>query len=103
MKKLIIFFMFGSLFLSIKAVKSADAFVIADLNFRSGPNIRFPRLGFIPAGQFVFVKTCKGNWCYIKYNTKTGWVSSRYLAFKNGSDLYHTYTMLSITNHSHYP
>ncbi|WP_455476448.1 SH3 domain-containing protein [Bartonella sp. B17] len=103
MKKSIIFFVFGSLFLTTKVVKSADAFVTKNLNFRAGPSTQSALHGLIPAGQSVFVQACRGNWCHIRYKNQTGWVSSRYLSFKDGNDLYRTYTMLSVINHTHYP
>ncbi|WP_455481650.1 SH3 domain-containing protein [Bartonella sp. B35(2025)] len=100
MKKLIIFFIFGSLFLTTTTAGAVDAFVIKNLNFRAGPSTQYALRGLIPAGQPVFVQNCRGNWCNIIYNSQTGWVSSRYLSFKDGNDLYHTYMMFSVTNHS---
>ncbi|EJF75668.1 SH3 domain-containing protein [Bartonella alsatica] len=102
MKKLVNFFVFGLLFLATTVSKAADAFVTRNLNFRTGPSTQYALRGLIPAGELVFVQTCKGNWCSIKYNSQTGWVSSRYLSFKNGNDLYHTYTMFFVTNHMTY-
>lgn len=106
MKKLVIFFVFGSLSLTSTVSRAADAFTTKNLNIRTGPNIQYTLRGLIPAGKLVFVQTCKENWCHIRYNTQTGWVSSRYLSFKNGNDLYQTYTTFPATNHntySHYP
>ncbi|WP_336279486.1 SH3 domain-containing protein [Bartonella sp. CB175] len=102
MKKLVVF-VFGSLFLFTRVVESADAFVTKNLNFRAGPSIQSAFRGLIPAGDLVFVQICRGNWCHVKYNTKIGWVSSRYLSFKEGNDLYRAYTILSFKHHSHYP
>ncbi|UJM33392.1 SH3 domain-containing protein [Bartonella henselae] len=102
MKKLVISFVFVSLFLTATVSGAANAFVTRNLNFRTGPSIQCTIHGLIPAGKLVFVQNCKANWCQIRYNTQTGWVSSRYLSFKDGSDLYETYTMLPITNHSKY-
>ncbi|WP_442894703.1 SH3 domain-containing protein [Bartonella sp. CB169] len=92
MKKLIIFFIFCPFFLATTASKAVDAFVTRNLNFRTGPSIQHVLHSVIPAGALVFVQSCKGDWCHIKYNTKTGWVSARYLSFKDGNNLYHTYT-----------
>ncbi|WP_074381312.1 SH3 domain-containing protein [Bartonella doshiae] len=103
MKNLIIFFIFGSLFLTTTGSKATDAFAIKNLNFREGPSMRYALRGLIPAGQLVFVQTCRGNWCYIKYNAQTGWASSRYLSFKDGNDLYRAYTTPSIySTYGHY-
>lgn len=87
----VIFFVFISLFLATTVSGAADAFVTRNLNLRTGPSTKHALRGLIPAGELVFVQTCKGNWCHIKYKTQTGWVSSRYLSFKDGNDLYHTY------------
>ncbi|WP_019222372.1 SH3 domain-containing protein [Bartonella rattaustraliani] len=103
MKKLIFFFVFGPFLLSIAASKAenpTDAFVIRNLNLRTGPNTQYAVRGLIPIGELIFVQACQGNWCYIKYNTQIGWVSSRYLSFKDGNDLYRTYTIFPITNES---
>ncbi|WP_019221431.1 SH3 domain-containing protein [Bartonella senegalensis] len=102
MEKLAIFFVFVSLFLTATISTAADAFVTKNLNFRTGPNIQCRIYGLIPAGKLVFVQNCKANWCQIRYNAQTGWVSSRYLSFKDGNDLYETYTMLPITNYRKY-
>ncbi|MBX4335091.1 SH3 domain-containing protein [Bartonella raoultii] len=100
MKKIVFFFVFGSLFLATTLSKAADAIVIRNLNFRTGPSTQYALRGLIPAGEFVFVKNCEGNWCHIRYNAQIGWVSSRYLSFKDGDDLYRTYTLLSIKHNN---
>ncbi|MCZ2158362.1 SH3 domain-containing protein [Bartonella sp. 220] len=102
MKKIVCFFVFSSLFLNTMISKAADAFVVSNLNFRAGPGTQHALRGLIPAGKLVFVQTCEGNWCHIRYNAQTGWVSSRYLAFKEGNDLYHTYAIFSGTNRNMY-
>ncbi|MGF7157417.1 SH3 domain-containing protein [Bartonella heixiaziensis] len=102
MKNLVVFFGFGSLFLATTVSKAADAFVISNLNFRAGPSTQYTLRGLIPVGTLVFVQTCRENWCQIRYNTQTGWVSSRYLSFKDGNAIYNTYAMLPITNHNTY-
>ncbi|MET3589825.1 uncharacterized protein YraI [Bartonella silvatica] len=99
MKKLVVFFMLVPLFLPITESRAVDAFVTENLNFRTGPGTQYARCGLIPAGRLVFVKACKGNWCHVQYNTKTGWVSARYLSFKDANDLYHIYTIFSEKNH----
>ncbi|WP_332066004.1 SH3 domain-containing protein [Bartonella sp. CB189] len=102
MKKLIFFFAFSFLFLFTKTGNCIDAFVTENLNFRMGPSVQSAFRGLIPAGQLIFVQVCRQEWCYIRYNAQTGWVSSRYLSFKDGNDLYRSYTRLSFTNNIHY-
>ncbi|WP_455476721.1 SH3 domain-containing protein [Bartonella sp. B41] len=97
MEKLVVFFAFVSLFLSVTSAKSTNAIVVRNLNFRVGPSIQYELRGLIPAGQSIFVKFCRNNWCNVKYNTQTGWVSSRYLSFRNSDDLYHTYKIVPNT------
>ncbi len=94
--------MIASFFLAPTISKAADAFVTTNLNFRTGPSTQYALFGLISAGELVFVKNCKGNWCHIRYNTQTGWVSSRYLSFKNGNDLYNAYITSLISKHTSY-
>ncbi|AUV47287.1 SH3 domain-containing protein [Bartonella bacilliformis] len=59
---------------------------------KAGPSTQYTLRGLIPAGQAVFVYNCKGNWCQIYCDSRTGWTSAYYLSFKDGNDLYHAYT-----------
>ncbi|WP_375703945.1 SH3 domain-containing protein [Bartonella sp. AD13SXNS] len=105
MKKFVVFFVFGPLFLATTVSGAADAVVTRNLNLRTGPSTTHALRGLIHAGELVFVQTCKGNWCHIQYNAHTGRVSPRYLSSKDGNDPYHTYTGFSVTNptaHSHF-
>ncbi|EJF91417.1 SH3 domain-containing protein [Bartonella melophagi] len=95
MKKLIVFFVLGFFFLTTTASQATNAIVTRNLNLRAGPSIHHALRGFIPAGHLITVYSCKNNWCQINYDSQTGWVSSRYLSFKNGNDLYYTYTISS--------
>ncbi|WP_336288216.1 MULTISPECIES: SH3 domain-containing protein [unclassified Bartonella] len=103
MKILVIFFVLGTLFLTTAVAENANVVVTKNLNLRTGPSTQYAICGLIPAGQLISVQICKGNWCHIKYNDQKGWVSSRYLSFKNGNDLYRTYTVLSTISYSYYP
>ncbi|AQX27614.1 MULTISPECIES: SH3 domain-containing protein [unclassified Bartonella] len=100
MKNLINFFLAGSLILLATKAYTTNAIIIKNLNFRTGPSTQYALLGWIPINQSVSIRTCKGNWCQIDYNSRTGWVSSRYLSFKNGNDLYQIYIQSSITVHT---
>ncbi|WP_375609122.1 MULTISPECIES: SH3 domain-containing protein [unclassified Bartonella] len=102
MKKIIIFFMFVPFFLTTTISEAAEAFVTRNLNFRAGPSTQYALCGLISAGELIFVKNCEGNWCHIRYNAQMGWVSSRYLSFKDGNDLYHTYTMPLVPKRTDY-
>ncbi|CBI76017.1 conserved exported protein of unknown function [Bartonella clarridgeiae 73] len=100
MNNLINFFVAGTLILVVTTGHATDAIVIKNLNFRTGPSTQYAILSWIPINQSVSIQTCKGNWCQINYNSRTGWISSRYLSFKNGNDLYQTYTKSLITAHT---
>lgn len=53
------------------------------LNIRSGPGVRFRKIGAIPSGSgcVIKIRQCKRNWCRINYISQKGWVSSRYLRY----------------------
>ncbi|WP_078705622.1 SH3 domain-containing protein [Bartonella sp. WD16.2] len=102
MKKIIVFFVFGFFFLSTNVSQATNAIVTRNLNLREGPSIRYALRGFIPVGHLITVYSCRNKWCQINYDSQTGWVSSRYLSFKNGNDLYHTYTIPSSSTADYY-
>lgn len=89
-------------FLATTISEAANAFVTRNLNFRTGPSTQYALCGLISAGELVFVKNCEGNWCYIRYNAQLGWVSSRYLSFKDGNALYRTYIMSLVLKYTPY-
>jgi len=61
---------------------------IANLNIRSGPNVAYPRVGWLPANQMVQVIGRSGtvNWYQIYYNGIYGWVNGSYLSFTPGTN-----------------
>ena len=49
---------------------------------RSGPSVRYRRIGSIPpraCGIRVNWNTCRGKWCKVSYAGQHGWVNTRYL------------------------
>ncbi|WP_081632656.1 SH3 domain-containing protein [Bartonella bovis] len=102
MKKLIVFFVLNFFFLTTTASQATNAIVTRNLNLRAGPSTHYALRSLIPAGNLITVYSCRNNWCQINYDSQTGWVSSRYLSFKNGNDLYHTYTIPSSPTVYHY-
>ena len=56
--------------------RCADSF-----NIRSGPGVKFQKVGEIPAGSACVSRTkeCRGRWCRVSYADYTGWVNVRYL------------------------
>ncbi len=53
------------------------------LNIRSGPSVRYRKVGSIPAGSACVIKTGRkrGKWHQVQYAQILGWVNSRYLRF----------------------
>ena len=55
------------------------------LNIRTGPSVRYRKVGAIPPHTPCVIKTGRkrGRWHQISYAETTGWVNSRYLRFIN--------------------
>jgi len=55
------------------------------LNIRSGPGVGYGVVGGIPSGSACVIKSgqCRGNWCKISYAEYAGWVSTRYLRWRD--------------------
>ncbi len=53
------------------------------LNIRTGPSVRYRKIGAIPSGSGCVIKSnkCRRNWCRISYADQTGWVNVRYLSY----------------------
>lgn len=53
------------------------------LNIRSGPSVRYRKVGAIPAGSACVIKTGRkrGKWHQVQYAEFIGWVNSHYLRF----------------------
>ncbi|MGI9354266.1 MAG: SH3 domain-containing protein, partial [Rhizobiaceae bacterium] len=64
------------------------AITTSNVNFREGPGTSFRSLQILPAGARVSVEVCNdsGSWCSIIYETKSGFVSGRYLEESPGSE-----------------
>lgn len=63
-----------------KAAVKVTALVTSDnLNLRSGASTSSKTLLTIPKGKSVSELARKGSWSQVKYGTKTGWVSNKYL------------------------
>lgn len=91
MKKILGSLLFGSFLLASTASDAAQAIATAKINFREGPGTNYALRGTIEAGQAVEVQSCRGSWCQISYNVRTGWAAARYLAFSTSEVLYNTY------------
>lgn len=83
MKKLFLFLVFS--FLTAGGAYAQSAVATGNVNFRSGPSVKYGVRGTIPAGSAVYVDRCAGNWCAIRYGSRSGWVSKNYLAARNGN------------------
>ena len=49
------------------------------LNIRSGPGTEYPKIGSVPKGASVTVKTHREEWDFIEYANTQGYVSNQYL------------------------
>ena len=62
-------------------LNSKSSYVIANrVNFRSGPSTSYSVIGKLSNGDKVEVISTSNGWSKIKYNGKTGYVSSQYLS-----------------------
>jgi uncharacterized protein YgiM (DUF1202 family) len=55
------------------------------LNFRSGPDTTYSSYGSIKNGTSVTILGSSDGWYKISYNSKEGWVSSKYVTVTSGS------------------
>jgi uncharacterized protein YraI len=66
------------------AAAATTAITTADLNIRTGPSASYQRFDTIPARNPVTVYGClRGyNWCDVAWAGERGWVSGKYLAYR---------------------
>ena len=57
------------------------AFATTNLNVRSGPGVRYPKIAALAPREPVAVNQCTNSgWCTIGFRGRAGWVSGKYLA-----------------------
>lgn len=80
------------------ASAATAAIVTTDLNMRTGPGTRYQAFTTIPVGGRVTVYGCATgyNWCDISWAGNRGWVSGKYLAYREGSSSYYDRPMSSV-------
>lgn len=63
--------------------RAADGYVTADVNLRAGPDVAYPRIDILPAGDTVDVFGCTEGWawCDVGYRGDRGWVAGNYIEF----------------------
>lgn len=76
----------GGLLVPGVAAAAVSAIVTTDLNIRTGPGVNYQDFGTIPAGGHVTVYGCANgyNWCDVGWSGTRGWVSSNFLAYRQG-------------------
>jgi uncharacterized protein YraI len=65
-----------------------SAWVVTDLNMRSGPGPQYDVRGVIPANQSVRVEGCTESlsWCRVNHDGRAGWVFADYLQHEVGGN-----------------
>lgn len=67
---------------NVDKVDAASALTATiNLNMRSGPSTSYSKIGMVKQGDSVQYITASKGWFKVKYNNKTGWVSSNYMKF----------------------
>ena len=61
---------------------ATDAYVTANVNLRAGPDIGYPTVDLVRAGDGVNIYGCTDgwSWCDVDYRGERGWVAGTYLA-----------------------
>lgn len=66
--------------LTLSAGAASAATITNDLNLRAGPGTNYGVVATMPAGAYVSVRGCTGNWCRVTYRGRVGYASASYLA-----------------------
>lgn len=64
-----------------------DMYTTASVNFRSGPSTSYASKNILAKNTKVYVYQAKSNgWAYVKYNNTIGYISSKYLSYKQSTN-----------------
>ena len=71
------------------ATHAEQAFTMADVNLRTGPDVEFPSVDVIPEGEAVYIEGClrDESWCDVRWDEGRGWVFSEYLAVEDDEQM----------------
>lgn len=72
--------------LLLSAGIASAATVTNDLNLRRGPGTGYGVIDTMPAGAYVNVIGCTGNWCRVSWHGEVGYASASYLG--GGAPIY---------------
>lgn len=61
---------------------AADAITTGNVNLRNGPSTRYRIQATLPAGYPINISQCRANWCLINAGGYSGWISARYIAYR---------------------
>jgi uncharacterized protein YraI len=67
---------------AVPASAYTTAFTTAPLNMRSGPDVNYPPVAFVPDNAQLIVYGCLGGWrwCDVSWGDNRGWVAGAYLS-----------------------
>lgn len=64
-----------------------DMYTTSSVNFRSGPGTNYASKNILAKNTKVYVYQAKSNgWAYVKYNNTIGYISSKYLSYKQSTN-----------------
>ena len=68
---------------NVHAAEKIGEVTVSALNIRSGPSTSYKVIGSLKKGNTVTITSTQSGWYKIKYGSKTGWVSGKYVKIKN--------------------
>ncbi|WP_370931278.1 SH3 domain-containing protein [Bartonella sp. DGB1] len=71
---------------SITKVMAANAITTSYVNMRIGPNTDYRILKLLPPKSRLQVRYCQESWCQVSYKQYTGWMSAKYIAYKQTTE-----------------
>lgn len=83
MKRFLSSLLLSILCLGTGTALAADAITTGNVNLRNGPSTRYRVQATLPAGYPININQCRANWCLINAGGYSGWISARYIAYRD--------------------